>query len=533
MRRRLSRPKGWRALLGVAVIVLAAARADAGPVDKRSPGPRKGSFSGRDGVQLNSRSKEHPTTVPNECPEHMPYCSCEKKPRGLDVDCSRINSFKLKVVCDELRKEERHVRYFNIRNSDIPKLENQIFMGIKIEHLYIHDSNLKVLGSGSLSSQANILSHLVLSKNQLEEVPSQAIKTLHNLYHLNLNHNKITVLRNKAFNGLGKVTRLTLYDNQIARIDAAAFDGLTRDLLRLNLGKNYLERIPHEAILPLKYLKILELSENKISQMEADDFNGMDSLDQLTLNHNKLEHLGAGFFRGLHSLTTLYVDHNQIQTVNKDAFEGLEDSLTSLTLTGNQIQEFPMLALRRIHRLQTLHLDDNKITRLEEDAFEGFGEHIKFLWLQNNFIREILPPAFQDLHSLEWIKIANNDLKTLHYELMEPVLDSLMHIDLHSNPLICDCELRWYRQWIDEEWNEIDAKWLKETHCEDVSDKKQYNIAEVPLKDMFCDDGVKDKPPANKISDGGGAGSTFSSADLVLASLVAVITVNLTTFPRR
>ena len=47
-------------------------------------------------------------------------------------------------------------------------------------------------------------------------------------------------------------------------------------------------------------------------------------------------------------------------------------------------------------------------------------------------IREILPPAFQDLHSLEWIKIANNDLKTLHYELMEPVLDSLMHIDLHS-----------------------------------------------------------------------------------------------------
>ena len=42
--------------------------------------------------------------MPNECPEHMPYCACEKKPRGLDVDCSRINAFKLKVVCDELRK---------------------------------------------------------------------------------------------------------------------------------------------------------------------------------------------------------------------------------------------------------------------------------------------------------------------------------------------------------------------------------------------------------------------------------------------
>ena len=42
---------------------------------------------------------------------------------------------------------------------------------------------------------------------------------------------------------------------------------------------------------------------------------------------------------------------------------------------------------------------------------------------------------------------------------------------------------------------------MKDTHCEDVSDKKQYNIAEVPLKDMFCDDGVKDKPATNKVSE--------------------------------
>ena len=138
-----------------------------------------------------------------------------------------------------------------------------------------------------------------------------------------------------------------------------------------------------QAILPLKYLKILVMSENNIRQMEADDFKGesfilrvlegiirwittirvgMESLDELTLNHNKLEHLGAGFFRGLNSLTTLYIDHNHVQTVNKDAFEGLEDSLTSLTLAGNQIQEFPMLALRRIHSLHTLHLDNNKLS---------------------------------------------------------------------------------------------------------------------------------------------------------------------------
>ena len=46
-----------------------------------------------------------------------------------------------------LKRKEHHVRYFKIRQSEIPKLEDHIFMGIKIEHLYIHDcsknNNLK------------------------------------------------------------------------------------------------------------------------------------------------------------------------------------------------------------------------------------------------------------------------------------------------------------------------------------------------------------------------------------------------------
>lgn len=101
-------------------------------------------------------------------------------------------------------------------------------------------------------------------------------------------------------------------------------------------------------------------------------------------------------------------------------------------MAGNQLTDFPSSALKPVHELTTLHLDDNKIRIIEERAFEGFGEHIKFLWLQNNQIKDIPPTAFQDLHSLEWIKLYNNLLTTLHYELMEPVLDTLQHIDIHS-----------------------------------------------------------------------------------------------------
>ena len=82
---------------------------------------------------------------------------------------------------------------------------------------------------------------------------------------------------------------------------------------------------------------------------------------------------------------------------------------------------------------------------------QGYGEHIKNLWLQNNqwvsdvrsdqkilkifslvSISTIEDDAFDDLHSLQWLKLWNNDLQTLHYELMEPVLDTLIHLDIHS-----------------------------------------------------------------------------------------------------
>ena len=47
-----------------------------------------------------------------------------------------------------------------------------------------------------------------------------------------------------------------------------------RDMQRLNLGKNKLTAIPHEALVSLTYLETLELSGNQISNLSPGDFNG-------------------------------------------------------------------------------------------------------------------------------------------------------------------------------------------------------------------------------------------------------------------
>ena len=141
---------------------------------------------------------------------------------------------------DILKRGGDHtIQYFKIRNSKIPRLADHIFMGMKIEHLYIHncgkysnafqtklrlyiflDKKLGILFSflcfisfletqsldtASISSQGGVLSHLVLSKNQLKDVPTRALRMMKNLDHLNLNDNQITSLHANAFEGLSKV----------------------------------------------------------------------------------------------------------------------------------------------------------------------------------------------------------------------------------------------------------------------------------------------------------------------------------------
>ena len=47
-------------------------------------------------------------------------------------------------------------------------------------------------------------------------------------------------------------------------------------------------------------------------------------------------------------------------------------------------------------------------------------------------IHTIPDETFEDLHSLEWLKLWNNELEILSYGLMEPILDTLKHLDIHS-----------------------------------------------------------------------------------------------------
>ncbi|KAK6625529.1 hypothetical protein RUM43_005828 [Polyplax serrata] len=425
------------------------------------------------------------------CPSHgeiLP-CKCTVKKMGLDILCEYTDPNHIAKAMGALKGKPSSmvIYYLKLRHNMMPKLQGFIFLGLEISHLTIHNSSLAVVEETSLSSIGNGLTQLDLSANSLGAVPSVALKNLHHLLILNLNHNKISVLHNKAFEGMDTLEILTIYENKISVIEADAFKGLEKKLKRLNLGKNELTSVPTHALYYMDNLKKLEMQENKITEISEEDFKGMHSLDALILAHNRIKEVGANVFRHLGLLTSLELEGNSIYHLDPDAFTGLEENLQYLRLGDNNLHTIPSETLKRLHRLRTLDLRANNISYIGEDAFLGYGDAITFLNLQKNMIKTLPAMAFDNLNSLETLSLQNNKLTHIPEEIMEPIVDTLRVVDIMDNPLICDCELTWYKEWLKNlRGKDDETMHKKRIVCTMVSEHREYNIQNLPVDKMNC-----------------------------------------------
>ena len=84
----------------------------------------------------------------------------------------------------------------------------------------------------------------------------------------------------------------------------------------------------------------LDLSEQALSGLDADDFEGLVRLETLDLSHNALTTLPAGVFDDLYLLKTLHLNNNLLATLPEDVFDQLF-LLDDLTLDGNPSLELP------------------------------------------------------------------------------------------------------------------------------------------------------------------------------------------------
>ncbi|XP_075790597.1 LOW QUALITY PROTEIN: slit homolog 1 protein [Pelodiscus sinensis] len=105
----------------------------------------------------------------------------------------------------------------------------------------------------------------------------------------------------------------------------------------------------------LPHLKKINLSNNKVAEIEDGAFEGAASVSELHLTANRLESVRSGMFRGLAGLRTLMLRNNRISCIHNDSFTGLHN-VRLLSLYDNQISTIAPGAFDTLHSLSTLNL---------------------------------------------------------------------------------------------------------------------------------------------------------------------------------
>ncbi|XP_043926479.1 immunoglobulin superfamily member 10 [Protopterus annectens] len=174
---------------------------------------------------------------------------------------------------------------------------------------------------------------------------------------------------------------------------------------RINLGYNSLAKLKETDFSGLIRLEILMLHSNGIQEISDHSFSDLQSLQVLKMSYNQVKVLNKETFRGLSSIIRLQMDHNKIEFINPETFYGLT-SLKLVHLEGNllgQLHADTFITLRYIQLFKT--------------------STIKHIYLSDNFLTHLPKELFSNIPDLE-------------------------SVYLHGNPLSCDCNMKWFVEWV-------------------------------------------------------------------------------------
>lgn len=130
---------------------------------------------------------------------------------------------------------------------------------------------------------------------------------------------------------LDKLEKLNLKNANVKVIDFH----FSESLEYLDLSGNRLEEINEGVFLHLKRLKHLDLSRNQLNRLDENVFDGLENLEVLLMNNSgRIRSIGKDVFKGLSNLLELDLGENHIVEIHCEAFIHVPQ-LTKLVLLKN------------------------------------------------------------------------------------------------------------------------------------------------------------------------------------------------------
>lgn len=291
--------------------------------------------------------------------------------------------------------------------------------------------------------------------------------TLHSLKYLDLSYNKIDLAYDFAFQELKNLEVLDLSFNSHY---FKAF-GVTHNL-------NFLKNLPT--------LRVLNMSDNSIAQLFT-TYMESSSLVELRFKNNFLGTLWKSkpasrmLFSHLSSLTTLDISNNNISIIRADEIN-LPHNLTTLYISNNLLTDFTWQWLTKLKRLQTLDLSFNFLTNIT--GING-SFSLTTLDLSHNQISQLDGGSFSALKSLKVLSLSFNKLTTINQSTFQPQ-NTVETLHLQSNPFQCTCDLLDFFLWIQDSGMKI-PRLTTDVKCAEPANQKGKAVINFDINECVND----------------------------------------------
>lgn len=211
----------------------------------------------------------------------------------------------------------------------------------------------------------------------------------------------------------------------------------------------------------------------------------------LDLRNNELVELESNSFAKYDSLTELYLQNNSIRTIRRNAFTQL-GHLRVLDLSSNQLTDVPSSSFIGLTSLRILGLQGNRITRILHDAFSPLV-NLRRLQLGGNYVQSVADDAFKNLDYLESLELQHNNLEFLNVKTVQYFTHRFTSLKLHSNPWVCDCKTRWLEDYLIHQSanrsGDTIVRWIfseGEPVCQGPADLQARPFSSLTERDFVC-----------------------------------------------
>lgn len=209
------------------------------------------------------------------------------------------------------------------------------------------------------------------------------------------------------------------------------------------------------------------------------------NIEEMDLSSNKFTNLTSYAFKSYNNLKVLRLRNNTIKLIYMEAFSNLVD-LHTLDLSNNLLSSVPSTTIwSTLPSLVNLNLAGNNLMMVMDDTFKGLGK-LKILDLGGNRISELEPNAMQGLNELQILRLEYNALRTLHRGTFQHLSPVLLQVHLYNNPWVCDCKIRWLREWMANGTTTIWQHAGKPVKCDGPLISQGKAVDTIPLDELAC-----------------------------------------------